>query len=115
MDNARFLDPIVFGEYPSEMQEILGTTLPVFTNHNLKIMKNGVDFIGINYYSGFYAKDCMYSACEPGPGITKTEGLALRIAQKHGVFLGEPVSYLNPTNYHFDIQIYLNFESMITS
>ncbi|XP_021821493.1 beta-glucosidase 45-like isoform X2 [Prunus avium] len=88
-----FLDPIVHGKYPAEMQEILGADLPIFSESDVEMLrKNRLDFIGINHYTSFYIKDCIFSECEPGPGASRTEGFALRTAEKDGVFLGEPTS-----------------------
>jgi beta-glucosidase len=91
---SRFLDPIILGKYPTEMREILGSDLPVFSKYELEKLKSGVDFIGINQYTSFYVKDCMFSTCEQGPGVSKTEGLYLRTAQKDGFFIGQPVCNL---------------------
>lgn len=74
-----------------EMHEILHSDLPTFSKHDLEKLKNGLDFIGINHYTSFYIKDCMFSPCEPGPGASKTEGFSFRTAQKNGIFIGEPV------------------------
>ncbi|KAG6695229.1 hypothetical protein I3842_09G086300 [Carya illinoinensis] len=87
-----FLDPIIHGKYPLEMREILRSDLPTFSKHDLEKLKNGLDFIGINHYTSFYVKDCIFSPCEPGPGASKTEGFALRTAQKNGIFIGEPTA-----------------------
>ncbi|KAH9748142.1 Beta-glucosidase 47 [Citrus sinensis] len=85
-----FLDPIIFGKYPKEMYEILGSSLPSFSKNDLEKLKNGLDFIGINHYTSFYVKDCIFSVCEPGPGNCKTEGSILRTAKRNGVLIGEP-------------------------
>lgn len=89
--NCRFLDPIIFGKYPAEMSQILGPALPYFSKDDLRMMENGLDFIGINHYTSFYAKDCIFSACQQGPGVTKTEGRYLRTPSKDGVLIGEAV------------------------
>ncbi|KVH96927.1 Glycoside hydrolase, catalytic domain-containing protein [Cynara cardunculus var. scolymus] len=79
-----FLDPIIFGKYPEEMKDILGSLLPDLSNDYLKKLKNGLlDFIGVNHYTSFYAKDCSQSTCEEGPGVSKTEGYYLRTALKN--------------------------------
>ncbi|KAL3522031.1 hypothetical protein ACH5RR_014865 [Cinchona calisaya] len=83
-----FLDPIIFGRYPVEMQQILGSQLPAFSRKDLNKMKSGIDFIGINHYTSFYAKDCMYSQCEQGPGVSRSEGYYLRTAFKDGIPIG---------------------------
>nr|GLL45696.1 hypothetical protein CUMW_009970 [Ipomoea trifida] len=80
-----FLDPIIFGKYPAEMRQILGSGLPTFSKDDLRMMRSGLDFIGINHYTSFYAKDCIFSACEQGPGVTKTEGRYLRTPSKDGI------------------------------
>lgn len=77
------------------MYEILGSSLPSLSKYDLEKLKNGLDFIGINYYSSFYVKDCIFSVCEPGPGNSKTEGSILRTAKRNGVLIGEPVSRLS--------------------
>ncbi|KAH9748138.1 Beta-glucosidase 47 [Citrus sinensis] len=73
-----FLDPIIFGKYPKEMYEILGSSLPSFSKNDLEKLKNGLDFIGINHYTSFYVKDCIFS------------GSILRTAKRNGVLIGEP-------------------------
>lgn len=82
------------------MQEILQSDLPTFSNYDLEMLKNGLDFIGINHYTSFYIKDCMFSVCQPGPGVTRTEGFALRTAQKNGIFIGDPVCNLTYQHHH---------------
>nr|XP_015884815.2 beta-glucosidase 45-like isoform X2 [Ziziphus jujuba var. spinosa] len=84
-----FLDPIIHGKYPKEVQEIIGNDLPVFTEYDLEKLKSGLDFIGINHYTSFYAKDCIFSTCE-GTGASKTEGFVSRTAKKDGIYIGEP-------------------------
>ncbi|CAL5412013.1 unnamed protein product [Camellia sinensis] len=85
-----FLDPIILGKYPEEMHEILGPILPMFSKSDLKKMKRGLDFIGINHYTSLYVKDCIFSACERGQGVSRTEGYALKTAMKDGNLIGEP-------------------------
>ncbi|CAI0407141.1 unnamed protein product [Linum tenue] len=88
-----FLDPAIFGRYPEEMRQVLGPKLPEFSSYESRLLKRiGLDFIGINHYTSFYIKDCMFSSCEQGPGASKTEGLALRLEQKNGSYIGEPTA-----------------------
>ena len=88
----RFLDPIIFGKYPSEMQEILGQDLPAFSRKDMDKLKSGLDFIGVNHYTSFYVKDCIFSVCEARGGTSKAEGFALRTPQRNGIFIGDPVN-----------------------
>lgn len=88
---CRFLDPIILGKYPSEMHEILGPDLLAFSKYNSEKLKNGLDFIGINHYTSYYVKDCIFSSCEQGRGSSKTEGFALNSPYKNGISIGESV------------------------
>ncbi|KAL3740685.1 hypothetical protein ACJRO7_021889 [Eucalyptus globulus] len=85
-----FLDPIIFGKYPAEMIEILGSILPEFSRSDQEKLKKGLDFIGINHYTSYYVQDCILSICEPGKGITKTEGYYKQSSEKNGVPIGQP-------------------------
>ncbi|KAL9452745.1 hypothetical protein AB3S75_008522 [Citrus x aurantiifolia] len=87
-----FLDPIIYGKYPAEMMNIVGSTLPKFSSRDTEKLKQGLDFIGINHYTSIYVQDCIFSLCKPGPGASKTEGFCLQSSQKHGVPIGEPTT-----------------------
>ncbi|OMO59469.1 Glycoside hydrolase, family 1 [Corchorus olitorius] len=50
-----FVNPIMFGEYPKIMRDLLGKKLPHFTAAEAKQIKGSVDFLGVNYYSASYA------------------------------------------------------------
>ena len=79
------------------MQNILGSILPEFSTTEKEKLKKGLDFIGINHYSGYYVQDCMFSVCEAGTGNSKTEGFWGQSSQKNGIPIGEPVCNLNPS------------------
>ena len=86
----RFLDPIMFGDYPLEMRQILGARLPTFTSEERrKLQKYKLDFIGINHYTTVYVKDCMYSPCIvddfDGNALVSTGG------ERNGIPIGTPV------------------------
>jgi len=55
-----YLDPIVFGEYPAIMQELVGTRLPTITSELREKLRGSYDFIGVNYYSTRYGADASY-------------------------------------------------------
>ncbi|MED6163280.1 hypothetical protein PIB30_078355 [Stylosanthes scabra] len=92
-----FLDPLIFGKYPTEMEDVLGSVLPKFSSKEMEKLKKGLDFIGINYYTAHYIKDCIYSACKPGEGTSRTEGSYQKSGYKNGISIGEPTpfSWLN--------------------
>ncbi|KAF5455247.1 hypothetical protein F2P56_024846 [Juglans regia] len=52
-----FLDPLVFGDYPTIMKQNVGSRLPAFTNLESKLVKGSFDFIGIIHYNNMYVRD----------------------------------------------------------
>ncbi|KAI3935266.1 hypothetical protein MKW92_013254 [Papaver armeniacum] len=46
-----YLDPIYFGDYPKTMREKLGDRLPKFSDEDRELLRNSVDFLGINHYT----------------------------------------------------------------
>ncbi|CAK7348301.1 unnamed protein product [Dovyalis caffra] len=50
-------DPLVFGDYPITMKRNVGSRLPAFTNHESKLVKGSVDFIGLIHYQAVYIED----------------------------------------------------------
>ena len=54
--NCRFLDPLMFGDYPSSMRERVGSRLPTFSRSEASLLKGSLDFVGINHYTTFYAR-----------------------------------------------------------
>ncbi|KAJ4759704.1 Beta-glucosidase 6 [Rhynchospora pubera] len=84
-----FLDPIILGDYPSEMRKILGSNLPVFTSEQRNLLlTTKLDFIGINHYTTVYVKDCILSRCVlnsfEGNGLLATTG------EREGKLIGNP-------------------------
>ncbi|KAM7268074.1 hypothetical protein ACFE04_010240 [Oxalis oulophora] len=52
-----FIHPIVYGEYPKTMQNIVGNRLPIFTKEEVKMVKGSIDYLGINQYTTYYVYD----------------------------------------------------------
>lgn len=52
----RILDPVVYGDYPKIMRELVGNRLPNFTEDEKNMVAGSTDFIGINYYTSHFAK-----------------------------------------------------------
>ncbi|XP_068636385.1 beta-glucosidase 44-like isoform X2 [Aristolochia californica] len=61
-----FLHPIVYGEYPKTMQNVVGARLPKFTKQDVKMVKGSIDFVGINHYTSYY----MYDPHRPKQTVT---------------------------------------------
>ncbi|KAH0943045.1 hypothetical protein HID58_002682, partial [Brassica napus] len=97
-ERAQILDPVVYGKYPEEMVNLLGSALPKFSIKEMKNLKRyKSDFLGINHYTSYFIQDCLISACNSGDGASRSEGFALKLIQKGNVSVGEvtDVSWLN--------------------
>ncbi|XAR57992.1 Beta-glucosidase [Bertholletia excelsa] len=60
-----FIHPIVYGEYPRTMQEIVGNRLPKFTKEEFKMVKGSMDYVGINQYTTYYIYDARVGKPKP--------------------------------------------------
>ncbi|KAK6785482.1 hypothetical protein RDI58_018937 [Solanum bulbocastanum] len=115
----QLLDPLVYGDYPIEMRHYLGTKLPIFSGEEKILIKNSTDFIGLNHYTTYFAKDCLNSNCtcmESDILCTHGENRAIRgyvliTGQKDGAYIGDqmgmPGSYVVPQGME-DIIDYVN-------
>nr|CAB3487628.1 unnamed protein product [Digitaria exilis] len=84
-----FLDPIVYGEYPPEMRQLLGSRLPTFSPEEKRKLGYKLDFIGINHYTTLYVRDCMFSSGCP-LGKATQHALAAVTGERNGVPIGPP-------------------------
>ncbi|KAJ8746839.1 hypothetical protein K2173_003845 [Erythroxylum novogranatense] len=76
-----FLHPIYHGDYPEVMREILGDRLPLFSQEEKILLRNSIDFIGLNHYTSrfvAYAADSLEDSCyyktQAMERLTKWEG-----------------------------------------
>ncbi|KAI0499755.1 hypothetical protein KFK09_017963 [Dendrobium nobile] len=88
-----FLDPIIYGDYPPEMLQILGSRLPKFSIEDRKKLQTKLDFIGVNHYSSLYAKDCLFSPCDSE--TSEGNGFADRTGEKDGHSIGAKTAISN--------------------
>ncbi|PHU14221.1 Beta-glucosidase 27 [Capsicum chinense] len=49
--------PLTYGDYPKNMCRLVGDRLPKFTTEQAAMVKSSYDFLGINYYTSYYASD----------------------------------------------------------
>ena len=49
--NRQYLDPVFFGTYPEEMREIFGEAWPEWPQADMDLIREPLDFIGVNYYT----------------------------------------------------------------
>jgi beta-glucosidase len=57
-----YYDPVLKGEWPADVAKAMGDDQPEISAEDLEIMSPKLDFLGLNYYSGTYAR-----AGENGP------------------------------------------------
>ncbi|CAI9784138.1 unnamed protein product [Fraxinus pennsylvanica] len=93
---AWILDPVVFGDYPPEMRGYHGSELPRFSPEERVLLRDSIDFIGLNHYASLYAKDCINSECicNDSSCIQGSDraiwGFVYATTQRDGVPIGEP-------------------------
>ena len=49
--NRQYLDPVFHGRYPAEMTEIFGEAWPEWPQEDHDLIRQPIDFLGINYYT----------------------------------------------------------------
>ncbi|KAK9166281.1 hypothetical protein Scep_001472 [Stephania cephalantha] len=55
--DLKFLDPLVYGDYPTTMRNIVGSRLSLFTKNESEQLKSSCDFIGLDHYSAYPTED----------------------------------------------------------
>uniref|UniRef100_A0A383WHZ0 beta-glucosidase n=1 Tax=Tetradesmus obliquus TaxID=3088 RepID=A0A383WHZ0_TETOB len=58
-----FADPLFFGDYPASLKSCAKDVLPSFTAEESKLLKGSLDFLGINFYTGKFAKGSATDKC----------------------------------------------------
>jgi beta-glucosidase len=49
--NRQYLDPVFLGKYPAELREIFGEAWPEWSDEDMRLIKQPIDFLGVNYYT----------------------------------------------------------------
>ncbi|KAL4317323.1 hypothetical protein AHAS_Ahas15G0373600 [Arachis hypogaea] len=94
-----FMEPITKGDYPSSMQLLVGNRLPKFSLYQSGILRGSFDFIGLNYYTSFYAAHA--------PELSKakpsylTDSLVTLTNECDGIPIGPKVIYGFAAAYQF--------------
>ncbi|CAN6454492.1 unnamed protein product [Victoria cruziana] len=81
-----FLHPIVYGEYPKTMQDIVRERLPKFSRQEVNMVKGSIDFLGVNQYTAYYMYNQLQVSQKPtGYQNDWHDGFAYA---RHGVPIG---------------------------
>ncbi|KAF2319362.1 hypothetical protein GH714_015127 [Hevea brasiliensis] len=51
-----WMDPMTYGTYPRTVRDLVGDRLPKFTDEESKLLRGSYDFLGLQYYTSYYAK-----------------------------------------------------------
>ncbi|KAG8646344.1 beta-glucosidase 12 [Manihot esculenta] len=51
-----WMDPLTHGQYPKRVQNLVGDKLLNFTHKDVQLLIKSYDFIGLQYYTSYYAK-----------------------------------------------------------
>jgi len=49
--NRQYLDPVFLGKYPEELREIFGEAWPTWPEADMQLIRQPLDFLGVNYYT----------------------------------------------------------------
>jgi beta-glucosidase len=49
--NRQYLDPVFLGAYPAQMREIFGEAWPEWPAEDFALIREPIDFLGVNYYT----------------------------------------------------------------
>ncbi|CAJ1958384.1 unnamed protein product [Sphenostylis stenocarpa] len=82
-----YAHPVTYGDYPQSMRSLVGSRLPKFTPAESESLKGSYDFLGVNYYSTYFAE---YAAPVTTNRTFYTDMLATISTEKNGVSLGTP-------------------------
>ncbi|KAL0346375.1 UNVERIFIED_CONTAM: Beta-glucosidase 24 [Sesamum calycinum] len=101
-----FIHPVVYGDYPRTMRFIVGDRLPKFTKEEEALVKGSFDYLGVNYYTGTFARHVRPTN---GNVSSSTDKMASLSTVANGVSIGKPtgVSHFNdyPKGLH-DLLVY---------
>jgi beta-glucosidase len=73
--NRQFLDPVFLGRYPAELAELFGPAWPEFPAHDFDLIRQPLDFLGINYYTRAVIRD---DPSAPPPSAARVHQAASR-------------------------------------
>ncbi|CAO2841097.1 unnamed protein product [Amaranthus hypochondriacus] len=85
-----YMNPLVFGEYPKIMEEVVIGGLPKFTPEERMMVQGSYDFIGINYYTSRYVAPTQVCGVDTVKGIHRTEYIEQTVKNKNCDLIGPP-------------------------
>ncbi|CAK7331847.1 unnamed protein product [Dovyalis caffra] len=93
-----FMNPIIYGDYPSSMRDLVQYRLPTFSLLDYVILKGSFDFIGLNYYTAYYVANA--NSSDPEHRRYQTDSNSYITGERDGIPIGPksgaPWQYLYP-------------------
>ncbi|XP_049934173.1 beta-glucosidase 12-like isoform X1 [Nymphaea colorata] len=86
-----FMDPLTKGDYPPSMRSLVGSRLPRFTKEETQLVKGSFDFLGLNYYTTYYASNYPAGYKVIAPSYA-TDSRANTSAERNGKLIGFPAA-----------------------
>ncbi|XP_010258106.1 PREDICTED: beta-glucosidase 6 [Nelumbo nucifera] len=87
-----FMDPLFSGDYPISMRSRVGRRLPTFSEAEAALVKGSLDFVGINHYTTWYAKDNSTNILSLLLNDTLSDSGTVTLPWKHGKAIGDKAS-----------------------
>ncbi|XP_061355852.1 beta-glucosidase 24-like [Gastrolobium bilobum] len=81
-----FMEPLTIGDYPSSMRSLVGSRLPKFSTYQGRLVKGSFDFIGLNYYTSYYATNAS-ELSQTRPSYL-TDSLVILSHERNGIPIG---------------------------
>ncbi|TXG60168.1 hypothetical protein EZV62_014741 [Acer yangbiense] len=85
-----FMEPLTYGDYPFSMRTLVGERLPKFSKKESMMVKGSLDFLGLNYYTGFYVANV--AVANPVNISYSTDSLANQTTDRKGILIGPPAA-----------------------
>ncbi|XP_027908292.1 beta-glucosidase 24-like [Vigna unguiculata] len=79
-----YMEPLTTGRYPKSMRCLVGKRLPKFSKREAKLVAGSIDFVGLNYYTTYYAAN----ASKANKPSYTTDANANEITIRNGVSIG---------------------------
>ncbi|XP_061361382.1 beta-glucosidase 12-like [Gastrolobium bilobum] len=83
-----FMQPLTRGKYPKTMMSLLGSRLPNFTEEQSKLLIGSFDFIGINYYTTYYAAHITYPSNDTSQSSYYKDSHVNVTSERNGSLIG---------------------------
>ncbi|PSS10019.1 Beta-glucosidase [Actinidia chinensis var. chinensis] len=104
-----FLHPMTYGDYPMTLRALAGNRVPKFTAEETAMLQKSYDFLGVNYYTAFFASNVMFSN-SINISMTTDNHANLTSVKDDGVAIGQSTAlnwlYVYPKGME-DLMLYL--------